>query len=182
MRLAFRVLVFALLASPAWAGDQQTPLPEMVVAKTSRPPVIDGTISPGEWDQASACTGFVTAFSNNLARCQSTAWITYDDKFIYVCIRNLRGEWHSLLHKSTRKPDDEHIVNDDANEIWFSPPGAPPTTYQTILNSYPAIYDCLKIPSLGSTQMSCRANGRLPPRRLLTVGWWRQKRRSAHSA
>ncbi len=118
------LFALAALTCCVRAADQPIPLPEMVVRRTTIPPKIDGTMSAGEWDQASACTGFVTPFSSSLAKCQSTTWVTYDDNFVYICFRNLRGEWHSLLRKSTRKPDDDHIVNDDSNEIWISPPGS----------------------------------------------------------
>lgn len=130
------------------------PLPEMVVRKTEREPIIDGKLSSGEWDDASAGTAFTTAFREELAKNQSTFWITYDDSFIYVAIRNYRGEHDVLLRKHARRLDDVGIVFDHSNEIWITPPGTPQSTYQTLFNSYPAVYDKKIIPSVGYVSMS----------------------------
>ncbi len=129
------------------------PLPEAVVVKTPKPPVIDGKIDDGEWDFATAGTGFMAKrFSIEkqiLARNQTVFWFTYDDKNLYVCIKNYRGADQTVLRKGARDPDWVNIVFDDSNEIWFTPPAAMPTTYQTLFNSYPAVYDVMLIPSIG---------------------------------
>ena len=127
------------------------PLPELVITKTTKAPVIDGIISPGEWEQAAAGTGFHSAALNGgtLARNQSVFWVTYDDQYLYVCFKNYRGPDFTLLNKHAREPDDVNVVFDDSNEIWFTPPGLPATTYQTLFNSYPAVFDVKKIPAIG---------------------------------
>ena len=127
------------------------PLPRMTVPATTHPPNIDGLMEPGEWDRAAACTGFVTAFENKLAKIQSTAWITYDSRFLYVAFRNFRGPNLKFISAKGRRPDDDAIVYDPSNEIWFSPPGAPQATYQTMFNVYPAVFDSKMIPSVGYT-------------------------------
>jgi hypothetical protein len=73
----------------------------MIVPRTNHPPVIDGIMEPGEWDRAAACTGFVKAFEGTLSTSQSTAWITFDSRNIYVAIRNYRSEQLSFLSAST---------------------------------------------------------------------------------
>lgn len=130
------------------------PLPRMRVPATTHPPVIDGVMDAGEWDRAAACTGFVTAFQGKLAKTQSTAWLTYDSRYIYVAFRNLRGSGMSFISARARRDDDDAIVFDPANEIWFSPPGSPQTTYQTMFNVYPAVLDTKMIPSLGYSSKS----------------------------
>ncbi|MFQ5810213.1 MAG: hypothetical protein ACE5JM_11395, partial [Armatimonadota bacterium] len=153
--LALAALTFSGVHSVSAAEDTSAlPLPEMVAAKTSAPPTIDGTLSPGEWDRAAACTGFTVAFQGNLSEVQSAAWITYDDRFIYVAMKNHRGEKTTLLRKRARKPDDGDIVFDPSNEIWLTPPSSPRATYQTLFNSYPGVFDAKKIPSVGYTAMS----------------------------
>jgi hypothetical protein len=126
----------------------------MMVPRTTHPPVIDGIMEPGEWDRAAACTGFVKAFDGTLATSQSTAWITYDNRYIYVAFRNYRSEKLNFLSANARRQDDEHIVYDPSNEIWISPPGTPATTYQTLINVYPAVLDVKMIPSLGYSSKS----------------------------
>jgi len=103
----------------------------------------------GEWDRAAACTGFVTAFEGKLAKIQSTAWLTYDSNYLYVAFRNFRGPELSFISARARRNDDDAIVYDPANEIWFSPPGSPQTTYQSMFNVYPAVLDTKLIPSVG---------------------------------
>ena len=142
-------------------GKANIPLPEMVVARTPAPPVIDGKMEPGEWDHAPACTAWITAFQDTLGPVQSVAWMTYDDKYIYVCIRNNRGAKGALLAKRARKSDDGAIVFDPSNEIWLTPPVTPATTYQTLFNPYPAVFDAKMIPSVGYTAMSWQGNWKI---------------------
>ncbi len=130
------------------------PLPEMVVPRTAHPPVIDGKISPGEWDRAAACTGFVKAFDGGLAKVQSVAWVTFDSQYIYVAFKNYRGAQLNFLSATGRRNDDEKIVFDPSNEIWISPPTSPATTYQSVFNVYPAVLDVKLIPSLGNSSKS----------------------------
>ena len=126
----------------------------MAVPKTKHPPVLDGKLSPGEWNTAAACTGFVKAFDGGLAKIQSTTWVTFDDRYLYVAFHNYRGEQLSILSTKGRRIDDEKIVYDPSNEIWISPPTTPATTYQTLLNVYPAVLDVKMIPSLGYSAKS----------------------------
>ncbi len=130
------------------------PLPEMVVTRLRVPPKIDGLIGPGPWDAAAACTAFMPAFKNELSPIQSVARMGYDDKYLYVAIMNYRGPGDGFLKKTGREPDDEAIVFDTASEIWITPPGTPVTTYQTLLNTYPAVLDVKMIPSVGYTGKS----------------------------
>ncbi|HUB19881.1 MAG TPA: glycoside hydrolase domain-containing protein, partial [Acidobacteriaceae bacterium] len=156
LHLFIRFLVIPLAASflALGAATVTLPLPEMAVPKTSKPPTIDGDLKPGEWDQAAACTGFVKAFDGALSRAQSTAWITYDDKYLYVAFRNYRSEQLAIISVSGRRSDDDAIVADPSNEIWISPATTPATTYQTVVNAYPAVLDVKMIPSLGFTSRS----------------------------
>jgi hypothetical protein len=133
------------------AEQTALPLPEIAVAKIAAPPVLDGKLSPGEWDGATAVTGFVQAFENKLAKAQSVAWIAYDDKYLYVAMKNSRSPKLNFLSKRGRQPDDDNIVYDPSNEIWVTPPGLPPTTYQTLFNTYPGVLDAKIIPSVGYT-------------------------------
>jgi hypothetical protein len=123
----------------------------MSVPAAGRAPTIDGVMEPGEWDRAAACTAFVTAFENKLAKVQTTAWMTYDARYVYVAFRNLRGPNLKFISARARRADDDDIVGDPANEVWFSPPGTPQATYQTMFNVYPAVFDSKMIPSLGYT-------------------------------
>lgn len=149
------LLLMGCLLSMAIALDLlNIPMPEMVVCKTVVPPTIDGKISPGEWNQAPAATAFVVAYNGGLAQLQTTAYVTYDDNYFYVAIKNLRPEGLTFLAKNGRKSDDAAVVFDPSNEIWFSPPGAPAATYQSLFNTYPAVFDTKMIPSVGFNGMS----------------------------
>jgi hypothetical protein len=149
-------------AAVTWAeGKLNLPLPEMVVSRAITPPTIDGKMEPGEWDRAPACTAWVHAFREEMGLVQSVAWITYDDKYIYVCIKNNRGPKGEFLSKRARKSDDPGIVFDPSNEIWLTPPVTPATTYQTLFNPYPAVFDAKMIPSVGYTAMSWQGNWKI---------------------
>src|SRR5665213_3924141 len=147
-----------LLSVPPWLSPQAAPailpLPRMTVPATTHPPNIDGVMDPGEWDRAAACTGFITAFEGKLAKVQSTAWITYDNRYLYVAFHNFRGPDLKFISARARRNDDDAIVYDPSNEIWFSPPGSPQATYQTMFNVYPAVFDVKMIPSVGYTSKS----------------------------
>jgi hypothetical protein len=158
LRLVFLGLVGYPWALAVQAAHEGLPLPRMVVAKTLQPPTIDGRIEAGEWDRAPACTGFVRAFEIDFGSVQSVAWVTFDDRFLYVAMKNWRGPNYTLLSKRGRRPDDANIVFDHANEIWFSPPSSPAETYQTLFNAYPAAFDVKMVPSVGSQAVSWSAN------------------------
>ena len=153
------LLALVLLAALAVAAPKAAvPLPEMAVARTPTPPTIDGKLAEGEWDRAAACSAFTVAFHGQLAKYQSVAWVTYDDQFLYVALRNNRGPHDVLLSKRARETDDEAIVFDHSNEIWITPPGTPQATYQTLFNAYPGVFDVKHMPSVGYTAKSW--NGR----------------------
>lgn len=141
-----------------WAAEANLPLPQVVVAKAAKAPVIDGVLAPGEWDGAPAMTAFVSAFRSELAKVQSVAWCTYDDKYIYVCLKNYRAESITLLSKRGRKNDDVNVVFDQSNEIWITPPVTPAATYQTLFNAYPGVFDVKFIPFVGYTAKSWKGN------------------------
>jgi Family of unknown function (DUF6067) len=148
------LLVGILPRSASQSPAPPLPLPQMVIPSAIHPPSIDGVMEPGEWDRAAACTGFVTAFEGKLAKIQSAAWLTYDSRYIYVAFRNFRGPQMAFISARARRTDDDAIVEDPANEIWLSPPGSPATTYQTMFNVYPAVFDAKMIPSVGYTSKS----------------------------
>jgi hypothetical protein len=157
------ILLLALGAGDVMAGPKKAaiPLPRMSVGRAAEPPVIDGTLAPGEWDRATAATAFVSAFSNQLAHVQTVVWVMYDDEYFYVCFKNYRTEKNTLLSKRARTNDDIDIVFDHTNEIWFSPPETPAPTYQSMFNSYPAIWDVMKIPTVGHTQQNWTAEWKM---------------------
>jgi hypothetical protein len=150
--------LFSASGSAVAADKVILPVPEAIVAKTAKPPIIDGKIDSAEWSQAPGCGAFVVAFEGLLAHHQSTAFITFDDTYLYVAIRNLRGEKHGLIKAFGRRQDDDRIVNDFSNEIWICPPSAPQRLYQTLFNVYPGVLDALQIPSLGYTSRSWKGN------------------------
>src|SRR6202789_2354033 len=152
--IGFLFYIFLHPALGSAAPPPVLPMPRMVVPRTSHPPVIDGVMEPGEWDRAAACTGFIRTFEATLAPTQSTAWITFDSKYLYVAFRNYRSEKLGFLSARARRADDERIVSDPGNEIWITPPGSPATTYQTLINVYPAVLDVKMIPTVGYSSKS----------------------------
>lgn len=169
-----------LLCSIGLYAAPPVPLPEMSVPKTAHAPVLDGVMSPGEWDRAAACTGFVKAFDGGLTKYQSTAWITFDDRYLYVAFHNYRGPGLTLLSANGRRLDDDRIVYDPSNEVWFSPPGLPAATYQSLINAYPAVFDAKMIPSLGYTSKAWSGAWEIAARQN-NEGWTVEARTPIHA-
>lgn len=97
------------------------PRPMVTVPRLDNPPVIDGRIAPGEWDAAAGVTGFVELSTMVLAKRQSTVYLGYTDRGLYVAFR--------CPHLGPFYPGD--VVRDDTGghqmvenvELWIVPPG-----------------------------------------------------------
>ena len=133
--LFLSVGVFVFFAGlPSYAGENS--LPVISISRTKAPPVIDGKMTPGEWDQASGVTGFLDLYGK-LVPHQTFVYVTYDDKKLYFAFQYpFPG---NLKLKSTVKERDGSVARDDAIEIWLNPGKG--TYYQFLGNSIGTIED-----------------------------------------
>lgn len=148
------VLLLSMIPLTGRAAEAGYPMPRIVVPKLGQVPVIDGRMAPGEWDAAAALTGFVSLDKPSLVHIQTVVWFGYDEKYFYVCFKNNRGPETTLLSRSARDPDNGAIVFEQANEVLITPPINPPTTFQSLINTYPAVYDKKAIPQIGYASLA----------------------------
>ncbi|MCC6580247.1 MAG: hypothetical protein IT440_07370 [Phycisphaeraceae bacterium] len=73
------------LLAQTMAADTQM---RITVPRTTHPPVLDGKLSAGEWDDAAAVTGIINQFDGVAHPRQATFWLKYDDTTLYVAQRS----------------------------------------------------------------------------------------------
>jgi hypothetical protein len=106
------------------------------VPVSSKPPLTDGNIIPGEY--AISGRGFVDVISGQFAFQQSQYHVSYDQKMLYVSIQSpVIGK---LNAKAVRR-DDVTVAMDDSMEIFIVPDAEISPIYQIIVNSSGTIFD-----------------------------------------
>ena len=88
-----RYLLLFIIGLSCWipCAAVAQPFPRIPGAKLPKPPVIDGVLSPGEWDAASQCDHFTDRLTTRPAEEKTTGWLGYDDQAIY---------WAMYVHES----------------------------------------------------------------------------------
>ena len=162
-----RALTLALVALAALVSllraqteKGRVPVGRFTAVRLAKPPVLDGRIEPGEWDDAFGSSGIIAAFDHVLITSATHMRMGWDEGhlyFLFVCKRG-PGEWR--LTKTVRFNDD-YDFGDPSVEIWISPPKPVPETYQNIINTYPAVMDNHQIPSRGYTGAGWKGNWKI---------------------
>lgn len=112
---------FLLLSLPCPAQTSrlyfpEADIPHLNVPHMAQPPVIDGTISPGEWKDAARVMGVCSPLSENYFDRPISFWIAWDEQHLYIAARTdiLPG---THLIKSRRERYTSDVVYDDAFEF-----------------------------------------------------------------
>lgn len=126
----------SLLALAHWPGNRGRPTAAAHAVAT--PPTIDGTLSPGEWDQAARLTNFTVHDGDGQAADQTEVYVTWDRQRLYIGFRCAQPGGH--LQAAARARDGE-VWGDDAVEIFLQPDPQSATYYQFIGNAAGTIYD-----------------------------------------
>ncbi len=159
-RAGWLIVLGALLCAVAHGGGKERlPVGEFSAVKM-KAPTLDGKIEPGEWDRTFFTSGVMTPFGHKLQTSATSFGLGYDEKNIYVlaiCHRTT-GEWY--LKKSVRE-NDGYSYGDPSIEVWVSPPTMVPETYQSVINTYPAVMDVHNIPSRGYAAQGWRADWKI---------------------
>ena len=142
----------------------------LVIPGTKQPPVIDGRISPGEWNRATAVTGFQHIFGWTTER-QAVAYVTYDEKKIYFAFRSTFPP-DSKLIRAARERDHKKLCADDTIEIFISPDyeKALDLDYHFLGNSLGVIQDFESRPAVGNSLLHW--NGNWQYQCSSGPGWW----------
>lgn len=124
--MACLAVLGVLLPLMAEAGEYRAPL-------LASPPVLDGRISPGEWELAVGIDGF--AWQGQLDRRRARGYVAADARHLYLAVVSqlpVDGPLTTMVEQDTLK-----LVYDDSVEVWIDPtPGSEHgVTYQLIANS-----------------------------------------------
>jgi hypothetical protein len=144
-------------------------VPVMAVGPTQSPPEIDGTIKPGEWDDAAAVST-LQQWGAALAHPGTTAYVTYDRDRIYfafACAKE-KPTWYGARNRFR----DSQVYLDPDVELYLSPDNADGKTiiYQFCFNAYGAIFDVRAMPAIGLTEPGY--NPKIELRTTQTSGEW----------
>lgn len=107
----------ALLLAAVTAAAQ----PALDVRPTAAPPVIDGVLSPGEWDGAAHTAAFrqVIPVENGEPSERTEMWVTFDAHHVYVAVRSHDANAASIPQVSLVRDQDDG--SDDLIRIVFDP-------------------------------------------------------------
>ncbi len=124
------------------------PIGRFTIPRLGQAPVVDGRLAEGEWDDAVFASGIMSAFTDQLMTSDTGFGIGWHGDRLYFLARCRRGPSEWKLRKQMRFNDD-YNWGDPSIEIWISPPARISETYQSVINTYPAVLDNHQIPSRG---------------------------------
>ncbi|HEY3322656.1 MAG TPA: glycoside hydrolase domain-containing protein [Planctomycetota bacterium] len=154
--------VLALVVSALACGGEGARLQvgEFTATRFEKPPVIDGVASEGEWDRAFTTSGLIAPFEHEMHETVTVMSLGFDDQNLYFLMRCKRGNYEWKLWKFCRQNDDYNF-GEPSVEIWVTPPALVPETYQSIINTYPAVMDAKMIPTRGYTGMGWKGGWKI---------------------
>jgi hypothetical protein len=127
----------AAIALAHWPSDE-VPLPVAVVAAVPRPPAVDGTLTPGEWDAAAGLVRLNRFGQDVPPDLPCEVFITHDPERLYIGWRCATG---GATPKATATTRDGATYEDDAMELFLQPDPKVPKYCQFVGNSRGAFLD-----------------------------------------
>jgi len=132
LRLPFTVLFFGYIAAgaiPCCANPQDLAKRPIAAIRTDNPPTIDGDLSDPAWKSAPKAEQFVDRQTGAVpeAADQTTAWIIYDEKYLYVAFYSRDSQPESISARETvrdskyRGGDMFNQDTEDNVEVTFDP-------------------------------------------------------------
>lgn len=116
----------------------------LFVPKVKVPPKIDGELNEPCWQKADKATGFISTVAGSLAKKQTTAYLAYDKKNLYIGFECQEPNIAKL--KRDVKVRDAEVWEDDCIEIFLQPCGG--DYFQFVLNTLNTQFDRLVFPSV----------------------------------
>jgi len=132
------------------AAEKGKVSPRITISRTAKGPTIDGRLSPGEWNSAVAVSVLKDTFFGNPIEDQSTMFMTFDEKNLYLALR------YAIPEEVRRSPDsfpggplkcearqrDDKVWRDDCFEILLSPgEGSGQHLYRFVANAMGVLFD-----------------------------------------
>jgi hypothetical protein len=165
-----RLFAIGLFCGLSLSGLAEKEPDRIVIPKTVKAPEIDGKLSPGEWDNAVAITGFQHIY-NYLTSRQMISYLTYDNERFYLGFRSTFPS-ESKLKRFARRRDDKFLCKDDAVELFIAPDYEKRRSldFQFLGNSLSVIQDFQARPDVANILMAW--NGKWDYRCTSGPGWW----------
>lgn len=102
---SFRTAVCLLLTllNGGMCSAQQTTSREIAAARVNAPPVIDGKLDDASWKALPSSSGFSDGTLGTLVKDDTTVWIGYDDKNIYVAVYCRDSDPKGIVARETKR-------------------------------------------------------------------------------
>jgi len=113
-------------------------LPTAAIGSCNTPPIIDGKLSPGEWDAATRLAAFSLVGLNKLADVQTACYVCFDAGHIYIAFDCPQDD--APVTGATEAQRDGQVWEDDAVEVFIRK-GTSNTYYHFTGNSAGQIAD-----------------------------------------
>ncbi len=113
--------------------------PRIAPTYIETPPILDGTMSGGEWDRVASTTGFLHT-DMSLSALQPRVWAAFDEEYLYVCFQSSNP---GGVKSAIKDRDGVGIFTEDAIEIFLQP-GSDGTYHQFAANSLDTRFDSEK--------------------------------------
>ena len=111
--------------------------PVVAIPRATAGPVMDGEFTREEWEVAAELKNFASVSDHKLAPVQTKAYVTYDDKNIYVAVRSPVLPGVDLTANRTKR--DDSVWHEDAVQVYLTVPSE--NRFLFIGNSKGTIYD-----------------------------------------
>ncbi len=119
------VSIYILPHGMAQAQVQSYSKRPIAAVKTATPPVIDGDISDEVWKTAPKAETFIDTQNGTVVAEQTSAWVLYDDKFIYVSFHCKDSQPDRITARESiqdyRFGQSVDRLSEDAVEVGFDP-------------------------------------------------------------
>ena len=114
-----RKTLLASICSLACLGSQAAEpfRPRISPTFVTSPPVLDGTMSEGEWVRVASTTGFLYT-DVTLAAMQSRVWTSFDENNLYICFQSYNP---GGIDGAVKERDGVGLFREDAVEIFLQP-------------------------------------------------------------
>ncbi|MEN6545238.1 MAG: sugar-binding protein, partial [Armatimonadia bacterium] len=139
MRTLTVSLLMLGLVLPALAADD-LPINVYPAPRADVAPVLDGKLDDAVWQQAPLVSGFTLFGTDTLADVQSSFRLLWDDKYLYLGIRNDEPNMARLV--PVLHAHDEHAVfSTETIEFFLDPNHSHEAYYQLAFNAAGSLYD-----------------------------------------
>lgn len=132
-------LLMLALVLPALAADD-FPINVYPAARADTAPVLDGKLDDAVWQQTPLVSGFTLFGSDKLTEVQSSFRLLWDDKYLYLGLRNDEPNMARLV-PITYAHDEHAVFSSEAIEFFLDPNHTHDTYYQLAFNAAASLYD-----------------------------------------